>query len=70
MLGCLLSWHLSPAMGHTLLWWLVVCKCLKGFIYIYITIPEELESVHILERVVPHNTKKCNAKLFKWSKIL
>ena len=53
VLGCLLSRHLSSAMGQNFLWWLVVCWCFKSFIYIYITIPEELEPLPIFVLVSP-----------------
>ena len=48
VLGCLLSWHMSSAMDQTFLWWNFGNQCLKSFIYMYITMPEELEPLPIL----------------------
>ena len=46
MLGCFLSRPLSPAMGRISLCTMSETKCLKSFIYMYITILEELEELH------------------------
>ena len=48
VLGCLLRRHMSSAMGKTFLWWNFGNYCFKSFIYMSITMPEELVPLPIL----------------------